>query len=43
MHIAESFLPPAHAHELGLLPDGPLPRDVGGLLAALPERPGLPT
>ena len=29
--------------ELGLLPDGPLPRDVGDLLAALPERPGVPT
>jgi cobalt/nickel transport system ATP-binding protein len=29
--------------ELGLLPDGALPRDVGGLLAALPARPGVPT
>jgi cobalt/nickel transport system ATP-binding protein len=29
--------------ELGLLPDGPLPRDVGDLLATLPERPGVPT
>jgi cobalt/nickel transport system ATP-binding protein len=33
----------ARLRELGLLPDGPLPRDVTGLLAALPERPGVPT
>ena len=29
--------------ELGLLPDGPLPRGAAELLAALPERPGVPT
>jgi cobalt/nickel transport system ATP-binding protein len=28
---------------LGLLPAGPLPRDVAGLLAALPEQPGVRT
>jgi cobalt/nickel transport system ATP-binding protein len=28
---------------LGLLPDGALPRDAGGLLAALPESPGVRT
>jgi cobalt/nickel transport system ATP-binding protein len=33
----------ARLADLGLLLDGPLPRDVGGLLAALPERPGVPT
>ncbi|SFL53962.1 energy-coupling factor ABC transporter ATP-binding protein [Geodermatophilus ruber] len=27
--------------ELGVLADGPLPRDVAGLLTALPERPGV--
>ncbi|MGY1717478.1 energy-coupling factor ABC transporter ATP-binding protein [Blastococcus sp. SYSU DS0552] len=29
--------------ELGLLPEGPLPRDAAGLLGALPDRPGVPT
>jgi cobalt/nickel transport system ATP-binding protein len=29
--------------ELGLLPGGTLPRDAAGLLAALPDRPGVPT
>ena len=29
--------------ELGLLPEGTLPRDAAGLLAALPDRPGVPT
>jgi cobalt/nickel transport system ATP-binding protein len=29
--------------DLGLLPAGPLPRDVAGLLAALPEQPGVRT
>jgi cobalt/nickel transport system ATP-binding protein len=33
----------ARLRDLGLLPDGPLPRDVADLLAALPERPGVPT
>jgi cobalt/nickel transport system ATP-binding protein len=33
----------ARLRELGLLPDGELPRDVAGLLAALPERPGVRT
>jgi cobalt/nickel transport system ATP-binding protein len=33
----------ARLRDLGLLPDGTLPRDVGGLLAALPDRPGVPT
>jgi cobalt/nickel transport system ATP-binding protein len=28
---------------LGLLPEGMLPRDAAGLLAALPERPGVPS
>jgi cobalt/nickel transport system ATP-binding protein len=27
--------------DLGLLPDGPLPRDAAALLAALPDRPGV--
>ncbi|WP_346618624.1 ATP-binding cassette domain-containing protein [Blastococcus montanus] len=31
----------ARLHALGLLPDGPLPRDAGELLAALPDRPGV--
>jgi cobalt/nickel transport system ATP-binding protein len=31
----------ARLRELGLLPDGALPRDAPGLLAALPERPGV--
>ena len=30
----------ARLRELGLLPDGPLPRDASGLLAALPSAPG---
>jgi cobalt/nickel transport system ATP-binding protein len=29
--------------ELGLLPEGVLPRDAAGLLAALPEHPGVPS
>lgn len=29
--------------DLGLLPEGPLPRDVPGLLAVLPDRPGVPS
>ncbi|MGY1806048.1 energy-coupling factor ABC transporter ATP-binding protein [Blastococcus sp. SYSU D00669] len=33
----------ARLRELGLLPDGALPRDAAALLAALPERPGVPT
>jgi cobalt/nickel transport system ATP-binding protein len=33
----------ARLRELGLLPDGVLPRDAAGLLAALPEHPGVPT
>ncbi|MGY2084104.1 energy-coupling factor ABC transporter ATP-binding protein [Blastococcus sp. SYSU DS0539] len=33
----------ARLRDLGLLPDGPLPRDAAGLLAALPDRPGVPT
>jgi cobalt/nickel transport system ATP-binding protein len=33
----------ARLRDLGMLPDGPLPRDVAGLLATLPERPGIPT
>jgi cobalt/nickel transport system ATP-binding protein len=34
----------ARLRELGLLPDdGVLPRDAAGLLAALPDRPGVPT
>jgi cobalt/nickel transport system ATP-binding protein len=34
----------ARLRDLGLLPgDGVLPRDVAGLLAALPDRPGVPT
>ncbi|MGY1722020.1 energy-coupling factor ABC transporter ATP-binding protein [Blastococcus sp. SYSU DS0533] len=33
----------ARLRELGLLPGGPLPRDAAGLLAALPDRPGVPT
>jgi cobalt/nickel transport system ATP-binding protein len=33
----------ARLRDLGLLPDAALPRDVAGLLAALPERPGVPT
>ncbi len=33
----------ARLRGLGLLPDGALPRDVAGLLAALPDRPGVPT
>jgi cobalt/nickel transport system ATP-binding protein len=33
----------ARLRALGLLPEGTLPRDVAGLLAALPERPGVPT
>jgi cobalt/nickel transport system ATP-binding protein len=33
----------ARLRELGLLPEGSLPRDVAGLLAALPQRPGVPT
>jgi cobalt/nickel transport system ATP-binding protein len=28
---------------LGLLPEGPLPRDAAGLLAGLPDRPGVPS
>jgi cobalt/nickel transport system ATP-binding protein len=31
----------ARLRELGLLPDGALPRDTASLLAALPERPGV--
>ena len=31
----------ARLRELGLLADGPLPRDAGSLLAALPDRPGV--
>jgi cobalt/nickel transport system ATP-binding protein len=33
----------ARLRELGLLPDGALPRDAAGLLAALPDRPGVTT
>ena len=33
----------ARLRDLGLLPDGALPRDAAALLAALPERPGVPT
>ncbi|MCV2491019.1 ATP-binding cassette domain-containing protein [Geodermatophilus sp. YIM 151500] len=33
----------ARLRALGLLPDGALPRDADALLAALPERPGVPT
>ncbi len=33
----------ARLRELGLLPDGALPRDAAELLAALPDRPGVPT
>jgi len=34
----------ARLRALGLLPDTDvLPRDVAGLLAALPDRPGVPT
>jgi cobalt/nickel transport system ATP-binding protein len=33
----------ARLRELGLLPEGALPRDVAALLAALPDRPGVPT
>jgi cobalt/nickel transport system ATP-binding protein len=33
----------ARLRELGLLRDGALPRDVAGLIAALPEHPGVPT
>ncbi|WP_409331098.1 energy-coupling factor ABC transporter ATP-binding protein [Trujillonella humicola] len=33
----------ARLQELGLLPGGALPRDVAGLLAALPDRPGVVT
>jgi cobalt/nickel transport system ATP-binding protein len=33
----------ARLRALGLLPDGVLPRDAAGLLAALPDRPGVPT
>jgi cobalt/nickel transport system ATP-binding protein len=34
----------ARLRDLGLLPDtAALPHDVAGLLAALPERPGVPT
>ncbi|RBY84275.1 energy-coupling factor ABC transporter ATP-binding protein [Blastococcus sp. TF02A-26] len=33
----------ARLRELGLLPEGALPRDVAGLLAALPDRPGVVT
>jgi cobalt/nickel transport system ATP-binding protein len=33
----------ARLRDLGLLPDGALPRDVAGLLAALPDRPAVPT
>jgi cobalt/nickel transport system ATP-binding protein len=33
----------ARLRDLGLLPDGALPRDVDGLLAALPERPAVST
>ncbi|MGY1883671.1 energy-coupling factor ABC transporter ATP-binding protein [Blastococcus sp. SYSU DS0753] len=33
----------ARLRELGLLPEGPLPRDAAGLLGALPDRPGVPT
>jgi cobalt/nickel transport system ATP-binding protein len=32
----------ARLRSLGLLPDGPLPRDAAALLAALPDRPGVP-
>jgi cobalt/nickel transport system ATP-binding protein len=32
----------ARLRQLGLLPEGALPRDVAGLLAALPERPEVP-
>jgi cobalt/nickel transport system ATP-binding protein len=31
----------ARLRELGLLPEGTLPRDVAALLAALPDRPGV--
>ncbi|MGY1813051.1 energy-coupling factor ABC transporter ATP-binding protein [Blastococcus sp. SYSU D00820] len=33
----------ARLRALGLLPDGALPRDAAELLAALPDRPGVPT
>ncbi|MFD2093499.1 energy-coupling factor ABC transporter ATP-binding protein [Blastococcus deserti] len=33
----------ARLRELGLLPGGTLPRDAASLLAALPDRPGVPT
>jgi cobalt/nickel transport system ATP-binding protein len=33
----------ARLRDLGLLPDGALPRDVAGLLAALPDRPAVST
>ncbi|WP_104526379.1 energy-coupling factor ABC transporter ATP-binding protein [Blastococcus atacamensis] len=33
----------ARLRALGLLGEGPLPRDAAGLLAALPDRPGVPT
>ncbi|SNR68936.1 energy-coupling factor ABC transporter ATP-binding protein [Blastococcus mobilis] len=33
----------ARLRALGLLPEGTLPRDAAGLLAALPDRPGVPT
>jgi cobalt/nickel transport system ATP-binding protein len=33
----------ARLRELGLLPEGALPRDVAALLAALPDRPGVVT
>jgi len=33
----------ARLRQLGLLPDAALPRDATALLAALPERPGVPT
>ncbi|MCW2684925.1 MAG: cbiO [Blastococcus sp.] len=33
----------ARLRALGLLPEGPLPRDAAGLLAGLPDRPGVPS
>jgi cobalt/nickel transport system ATP-binding protein len=33
----------ARLQDLGLLPDGPLPRDADALVAALPDRPGVRT